>query len=204
MEPPVWTNLFLTWNRDYLRPLISTTIIFLASWCIIMPLLVLFLLRVVSDWPWNHFSFEELHTDARDSVCLEFQIATVQDHLFFSRSLRLQMIFAMIQKSAFDKYGIKRPEVASEFLTLISFQYLWCTDRPFWVKNEARGLSFTDDLDILSTTNKANTLSVADLTSMVFSYFLTLKSRIRPVYSNTKKDLIIFLIHLWILPEYET
>ena len=30
----------------------------------------------------------------------------------------------MIQKSTFDKNGIKRHEVASEFLKLISFQYL--------------------------------------------------------------------------------
>ena len=28
MEPPVWANLFLTWHRDYLRPLISPAIIF--------------------------------------------------------------------------------------------------------------------------------------------------------------------------------
>ena len=36
------------------------------------------------------------------------------------RSLRLQMIFAMMEKSTFDKNGIKR----HEFLTLISFHYL--------------------------------------------------------------------------------
>ena len=35
-------------------------------------------------------------------------------------SLRLQMIFAMMEKSTFDKNGIK----SHEFLTLISFQYL--------------------------------------------------------------------------------
>ena len=34
------------------------------------------------------------------------------------------MIFAMIQKSTFDKNGIKRHEVACEFLALILFQYL--------------------------------------------------------------------------------
>ena len=28
MEPPIWANLFLTWHRDYLRPLISTDFIF--------------------------------------------------------------------------------------------------------------------------------------------------------------------------------
>ena len=28
MELPVWTDLFLTWHRDYLPPLFSTTIIF--------------------------------------------------------------------------------------------------------------------------------------------------------------------------------
>ena len=32
MESPVWTNLFLTWHRDYLLLFVSTTvIIFLAS-----------------------------------------------------------------------------------------------------------------------------------------------------------------------------
>ena len=71
------------------------------------------------------------------------------------------MIFAMMEKSTFDKNGIKRHEVASEFMTLISFQYMSYTDRPFQGKNEAGGQSLTDDLDIFSTTNKANTLSMA-------------------------------------------
>ena len=31
MEPPVWATLFLTWHRNYLRSLISTAIIVLAS-----------------------------------------------------------------------------------------------------------------------------------------------------------------------------
>ena len=94
-----------------------------------------------------------------------------------------------MEKSTFDKNELKRHEVASEFLTLISFQYLRYTDRPFWLKKEAGGQTLADDLDIFSTRNKANTLSMAVLTSMVFSYFLTSKNRIRPVYSNTKKHM---------------
>ena len=93
------------------------------------------------------------------------------------------MIFAMMEKSTFDKNGIKR----HAFLTLISFHYLQYTDRS--IRDERSwGQFLTDDLDIFSTTNKANTLSVAVyITSMVFSYFLTSKSRIRSVYSKTKK-----------------
>ena len=77
IEPPVWANLFLTWHRDYLRPFISTAIIFLASWCIIISLLAFFFLKVVSSWPWNHYSFEELlHTCDRDSVLFSTSTAS--------------------------------------------------------------------------------------------------------------------------------
>ena len=103
-------------------------------------------------------------------------------------SLRLQMIFAMMEKSTFDKNGIKRHEEASGFLALISFQYLWYTDRFFWGKTKLRSIPYPWPRHFL---NKANTLSVAvfKLTSMVFSYFLTSKSRIRPVYSKTRKHM---------------
>ena len=52
------------------------------------------------------------------------------------------MIFAIMEKSTFDKSGIKRHEVASEFLTLVSFQYLWYTDRPFWGKTELGSIPY--------------------------------------------------------------
>ena len=97
------------------------------------------------------------------------------------------MIFAMTQKLTFDKNGIKRNEVAFEFLPLISFHYLRCRVKLFWGKNEARGLSLKDELDIFSTRNTADILSMTDLTSITFGYFRALKSRIRPVYSNTKR-----------------
>ena len=70
------------------------------------------------------------------------------------------MIFVMMEKSTFDKSGIERHEVASEFLTLISFQLICDTETGLRVKNEAGGQSLTNDLDIFSTL-KANTLSVA-------------------------------------------
>ena len=77
----------------------------------------------------------------------------------------------MIEKSTFDKNGIKRHEVASsnicDIQTGLSEEI-----------NEAWGQSLTDDLDIFPTTNNANTLSMVVLTSMAFSYFLTSKSRI--------------------------
>ena len=42
-----------------------------------------------------------------------------------------------MEKSTSDKNGIKWHEVASEFLTLISFQYLWYEDESLWEKNKA-------------------------------------------------------------------
>ena len=47
------------------------------------------------------------------------------------------MIFVMMEKSTFDKSGIERHEVASEFLTLISFQSICDIETGLWGKNEA-------------------------------------------------------------------
>ena len=55
-----------------------------------------------------------------------------------------------MEKSTFDKNRIKRHEVASEFLILISFQYLWYTDSPFWEK--------TNPLPMTSTFSQKGTM----------------------------------------------
>ena len=47
------------------------------------------------------------------------------------------MIFVMMEKSIFDKSGIKRHEVASEFLTLISFQLICDIETGLPGENEA-------------------------------------------------------------------
>ena len=74
----------------------------------------------------------------------------------------LQMIFAMMEKSTFDKNGKQKHEVASEFLTLISFQSVCDIQTGLSGENEA-GVNL---LPMTSTFYKANTLSVA-----VFKYF---------------------------------
>ena len=69
------------------------------------------------------------------------------------------MIFVMMEKSTFDKSGIERHEVASEFLTLISFQLICDIETGLQGEKRSWGQSLTNDLDIFSTL-KANTLSV--------------------------------------------
>ena len=80
------------------------------------------------------------------------------------------MIFAMMEKSTSDKNGIK----GHEFLTLISFQHLYYTDRSIQGKTKLGSIPYYD-LDIFSTTNKLNTLSVVVLHNvngfLIFSHF---------------------------------
>ena len=63
--------------------------------------------------------------------------------------MRLQMIFAIMEKSTFDKNEIKRHQVASEFLTPISFQYCHIqTGLP--EEKQSWGQSLTYDLSTFS------------------------------------------------------
>ena len=52
-------------------------------------------------------------------------------------SLRLQTVFVMMEESTFDKSGIERHEIASEFLTLTSFQLICDIETGLRGKNEA-------------------------------------------------------------------
>ena len=94
----------------------------------------------------------------------------------------------MMEKSTFDKNGIKRHEVASEFRTLISFQSVCGIQTGLSGEDEA-GVNLLPMTSIFFTRRthfqwrSLNTL----VTSIVFSCFLTSKSRIRPVYSKNKK-----------------
>ena len=87
------------------------------------------------------------------------------------------MIFAKMEKSTFDKNGIKRHEVDSEFLTLISFQSVCDIQTGLSGENEA-GVNL---LPMTSTFYKANTLSVA-----VFKYFSNVNGFL--VFSHFKKQ----------------
>ena len=87
------------------------------------------------------------------------------------------MIIAMMEKSTFDKNGTKRHEVASEFLTLISFQSVCDIQTGLSGENEA-GVNL---LRMTSTFYKPNTLSLA-----VFKYFSNVKGFL--VFSPFKKQ----------------
>ena len=92
------------------------------------------------------------------------------------------MIFPMMEKSTFDKNGIKR----HEFLTLISFsicniQTDLSREKRSWGKFLTMTLTFSQQ-----RIRRSHFQWRFYITSMVFSYFLTSKSRIRPVYSKTK------------------
>ena len=63
--------------------------------------------------------------------------------------MRLQMIFAMMEKSTFDKNGIKRHEVASEFLTLFRFS-ICDIQTGLSEEKQSWGQSLTDDLSTFS------------------------------------------------------
>ena len=101
------------------------------------------------------------------------------------------MIFSMTEKSTFDKNGIKRHEVAYEFLTLISFQSVCDIQTGLSGENEA-GVNL---LPMTSTFYKANTLSNTSVTSM-FSRIFSLQKAEFDLFTARSRKHIRPKIHL--------
>ena len=105
IESLLWADLFLTWHTDYLLFLILTFIISLASWCIIMPFLAVWFLRVVLHWPQNLVSFKKI-------PCTDSQLKQQQ---------------AILQRKWFHVKN--RNDLQTQ---KASFKTKYCTWRMFW------------------------------------------------------------------------